>query len=83
MSTAHRAFLFDILVHYLSDSVNSCMYCTFLSRVLRLDDPGQAKVCYFAVQGLIDQNVSCTYVSVDVVLLLDVRHAFGYLSYRN
>lgn len=55
------------------------MEWTFLSRVLGLDDPGQAKVCDLAVQGFINQDVGCTHVPVDVVLLLDVGHALSYL----
>lgn len=52
---------------------------TFLSRVLGLDDPGQAKVCDLAVQRLVDQDVGSPQVPVDVVLPLDVGHAFRYL----
>lgn len=55
------------------------MKWTFLSGVLRLDDPGQAKVCDLAVQGFVHQDVGRAHVPVDVVLLLDVGHALGYL----
>lgn len=55
------------------------MEWTFLSCVLGLDDPGQAKVCDLAVQGFVNQDVGCTHVPVDVVLLLDVRHALSNL----
>ena len=54
---------------------------TFLSCVFRLCDPGQAEVCYLTVQGVTDQDVGRTHVSVDEVLLLDVGHSLSYLSY--
>lgn len=55
------------------------MEWTFLSCVLGLDDPGQAKVCDLAVQGFVNQDVGCAHVPVDVILLLDVGHALSYL----
>lgn len=69
------------MTHVSLNMQKHCVYCTFLGCVLRLDDPGQAKVCYLAVQSLTDQDVGCTHVSVDVVLPLNVSHAFSDLSF--
>lgn len=70
-----------VSLHWSINLQKRCAYCTFLGCVLRLDDPGQAKVCYLAVQSFTDQDVGCTHVSVDVVLPLDVSHAFSDLSF--
>lgn len=40
------------------------------------DDSRQAKVCNLAHEWLRDQDVSSSQITVDVVLPLDVRHAF-------
>lgn len=47
-----------------------------------LYDSGQSKICYFTEQTLWDQDVCCSQVSVDVILLLYVGHALCYLQER-
>lgn len=54
---------------------------TFSGRVLVvLDDTGQSKISDLTHQTLVDQDISSAEVSVNVVSLLDVSHAFCYLK---
>lgn len=53
---------------------------TFLSQVLVLNEPGQAKISDFAAERLRDEDVGSPEVPVDEVHALDVGHALCHLG---